>query len=144
MHRLQSADYILIIDDETVKEQGTFAELTARPGAVTELVTLAGTASKSGREDGHINKPAPNDIQSSFVASLEEGNEEVDAEMASTQANKNSVLVWLLAGGRLTMACALSLAVVSSAIPSVIPVYVQAWTTALKDDRGKLFTYMGG
>lgn len=87
--------------------------------------------------------PVEDDIQSSYISAAEH-NEDIDAEMASTQAKRNSVLVYLLASGRFLMACALTLMVVTSAIPSIIPVYIQAWTTALQADRGNLFTYMGG
>lgn len=144
VHRLRAADHILIIDNGTVQEQGTFAELTSRPGAITELVALAGIASPSDQEIEHITKSLPDDNQSSYIASLAEGNEEIDAEMASIQANKNSILVYLFASGRIFMCCALVLMILTSAMPSIIPVYIQAWTTALQADRTKLFTYMGG
>lgn len=68
----------------------------------------------------------------------------MEAEMAATQARKNSVLVYLFSSGRITMALALTLMVVASAMPSIIPVYIQAWTTAIQQDTSRLFTYMGG
>lgn len=144
VHRLSSADHVLVIDEGTVKEQGSYLELVNRPGAVTDLIALAGGAATARSKARATSTPAPDDVQSSYIASLGENNEEIDAEMASMQAKKNSVLVYLFASGRVLMCCALTLMVISSAMPSIIPVYIQAWTTALRADPSKLFVYMGG
>lgn len=143
---MPDADHILIIDDGTVKDQGSFAELSHRPGAVKELMALTGT-SLNTNDTSQVRGSAvtiQDDMQSSYIGSITESNEDIEAEMTSTQAKRNSVLVYLFASGRFLMCCALTLMVIQSAMPSIIPVYIQAWTSALQVDRGKLFTYMGG
>ncbi|KAK9899697.1 P-loop containing nucleoside triphosphate hydrolase protein [Cystobasidium minutum MCA 4210] len=145
VHRLPSADHIIIIDGQTVKQEGSFNALSSEPGAVSELMNIVGEVSRSTQSDRGTNiLPPPDDVQSSFVSMAENANEEMEAEMAASQARKNSVLVYLFNGGRILMCMALTLMVVSSAMPSIIPVYIQAWTTAIQQDAGRLFTYMGG
>lgn len=146
VHRLPSADHILIIDEGTVKEQGSFSDLSSRPGALAELMQIAGHVSIPEQSDRKNPTPSPvDDAQSSYIASMAaEANEEVDAEMAAQQANRNSVLVYLLTGGRFLMIGALILMVLQSAMPSIIPVYIQAWTTAVQENQGRMLTYMGG
>lgn len=144
VHRLSSADHILVVDEGTVKEQGSYPELASRPGAVKELIALAGGTATAQSKGRATSTPAPDEVQSPHIASLDEDNEDIEAEMASVQAKRNSVLVYLFASGRVIMWCALALKILSSAMSSVIPVYIQAWTTALRTNPGSLFRYMGG
>lgn len=144
VHRLSAADHIIIIDEGTVTEEGSFSTLSSKPGAVSELLAISGHAPNSRQAHSDNKVSVADDVQSSQFSSTENAGDEMEAEMAATQARKNSVLVYLFSSGRISMALALTLMVVASAMPSIIPVYIQAWTTAIQQDTSRLFTYMGG
>jgi ATP-binding cassette subfamily C (CFTR/MRP) protein 1 len=146
VHRLTYADHVVVIGANTVAEEGTFTKLSAQPGAIQDLLALAGPTAVREMQPtlDQSAKPRVDDVQSSYIGSLTEPIDDIEAEMAATRAHKNIFFVYLSGGGKLVACLSLTLQAIMSVIPSIIPVYVQAWTSALQKSRDNLLSYMGG
>lgn len=152
VHRLPNADQILLLENNTIGQQGTFAELSENPGAVRDLLTLV----KETREhDQDVSREpgaaaamghAGEDAASSYLASLNLANtvDEIEEEMAAERSKRSPIKVFMTAGGLISFAIMILLLTVAPAASAVVPIYVQAWTSAIRSDQSQIYTYLGG
>lgn len=150
VHRLPRADYILALGDRTIAQQGTYEEVCKSAGAVQRLLTIVGTgpakpsdgASAIRREPSH---ERADDANSSYIASVNAAKlDDIQDEMAAVLSTKSPSRVYFTAGGIFSFILVLLLCIVFSVIPGIVPVYIQAWTSAVKDSQSHMYAYLGG
>jgi hypothetical protein len=146
---LPRADYVLVLGDRTIAQQGTYEEICSSPGAVQELLALVDARATKSSEDTsanvgeHAHRRA--DDASSYIASINAAKiDDIEDEMAAASSTKSPSRVYFTAGGIWSFFLVLLLCIAFSVIPGMVPVYIQAWTTAVKDSQSHMYAYLGG
>lgn len=124
VHRLRSAAKIVLLSDASVGQQGSFTELAASDGAVKDLIAVAGAHHEDKQTFGRF-IGRPDDTASSFIGSLAVSVDEIEAEMADKVATQGAFKTFCKAGGAWRFAFTSILMLVMSAMPGIIPLYIQ-------------------
>jgi hypothetical protein len=70
--------------------------------------------------------------------------DEIEEEMAAERSKRSPIKVFMTAGGLISFAIMILLLTVAPAASAVVPIYVQAWTSAIRSDQSQIYTYLGG
>lgn len=136
-----------------------YADLSENPGAIAELLKLVKAAPAIEAHNALMHNA--DDANSSFVASLAKSTDEIEAEMAAAQSKRRPFRVFATAGGFFSFLFLGAAGFAHSVVPGLIPVYVQvslrtmltrqllitiaqAWTSAVQDDQGRMYSFLGG
>ncbi|KAJ7079433.1 P-loop containing nucleoside triphosphate hydrolase protein [Mycena belliarum] len=134
IHRLEKADYIVMLADGRIVQQG--ADLLEHAGPTLELVQKHVKA-RHENEGGAPADEEPDAAHADDVVEDELGEGKRETVGASTYAFYLGVV------GRFRAALYLALCAVASLVPLGINIYQNDWTSSL-DDRARLVRYFGG
>ncbi|KAF7342250.1 P-loop containing nucleoside triphosphate hydrolase protein [Mycena venus] len=141
IHRLDKADYIIMLADGRIVEQGT--DLLAREGPTRELVrkyvSLRNEAASSAAA-----------AAAAVAADEAAASDDEIAEESQLDEGKRETVGWGTYGfyfglvGWFRSALYLALCMASSLVPLAINIYQNYWTSSFIDNHGLLVRYFGG
>ncbi|KAM0755999.1 P-loop containing nucleoside triphosphate hydrolase protein [Meredithblackwellia eburnea MCA 4105] len=139
VHRLTHADHIIVLEEGIIAEQGSFSNLMAAKGLTFNLVNQFSSERHSAGVKGG------EDEDSETPNETKENSEEIDDEGWRGSTPLNIYTFYLSKAGWFRLVLSLALTVVSQALPMVISIYQQYWSTSVGvDPRAGLKRYFGG
>ena len=125
-------------------QQGNFAKLSEDAGAVKDLLAFVNTEKRAVDESANPGPGLFGDAANSLITSSNTSEDDIDAEMAAETASRSPFIVFATYGGFFSFVLVIVLLVAFSVALGIIPVYVQAWTTAVQRSPKHMLAYLGG
>ncbi|KAH8918193.1 P-loop containing nucleoside triphosphate hydrolase protein [Atractiella rhizophila] len=143
VHRLRTADSVVMMEECTVVEQGTCTELLEREGATFRFIADF-IATSTSNDDLSVKKDGStgNEITYAPSSKSEEDNEE-DEELQIKQIGPSTYWFYFGAGGVIAFVVHIGTQLIAVAVLSTIPIYQQAWSKT-SDPKGTLGSFLGG